>query len=435
MPGNLPGSGTGFAPLRNPQYRWLFASNMAFFYAMQAQMVVRLLIVWEMTGDKAMLGYTSFAVAIPMVVISPFGGVIADRLDRRSLILWGQAFLASNEIILLALLLTGSLQFWHLVVGAFLMGCTFPIIMPSRMAIVVRIVGRDTLGSAMALTSGGMNAMRIVAPAAAGFMVAPLGIGGVYALGVFLYVLAALCMIGVKPAPPPRQGVTESLIEDVRGGVRYVRSHSTLMVLMVFGLLPMFLAMPFQTLLVVFADEVWQVGERGFGVLQGVAGLGGMLGAVVVARRGERPQRLRLMMCSVVAFGSFLLLFSISPSFWIALPLILAANVFAGVFQILNNTAIQLIVPEDVRGRISGFLMMSFGLTPLGTLPMALLAQRVGAPTAVAAASAVVVIGAIVWYAASPVLRGMDRSLHESSEKLRLASELEPEPEPGRSSA
>ncbi len=408
MPG---GGGPALAALRIPQYRWLFASNMAFFYAMQGQMVVRLLIVWEMTQDKAMLGYTSFAVAVPMVLISPFGGVIADRLDRRKLILFGQTFLASNEIVLLILLVTGRLEFWHLVVGAFLMGCTFPIIMPSRMAIVVRIVGRDTLGSAMALTSGGMNAMRIVAPAMAGFLVAPLGIGGTYAVGVSLYVLAALCMFGVDSQPPPMTGVTKSLLSDVREGVRYMRSHSTVMVLMLFGLLPMFLAMPFQTLLVVFADEVWEVGERGFGILQGMAGLGGMLGAVAIARRGEKPARLRLMLISVVAFSSFLLMFSASPSFLIALPLILAANVFAGMFQILNNTAIQLLVPEEVRGRISGFLMMSFGLTPLGTLPMAILAERVGAPTAVAAASGLVLVGAIIWYLASPVLRGIDAEL------------------------
>lgn len=413
---NMPGGrGSALAALRIPQYRWLFASNMAFFYAMQGQMLVRLLIVWDLTQDKAMLGYTSFAVAVPMVLISPFGGVIADRMDRRKLILFGQTFLASNEIILLTLLVTGRLEFWHLVTGAFLMGCTFPIIMPSRMAIVVRIVGKDTLGSAMALTSGGMNAMRIVAPAMAGFLVAPLGIGGTYAVGVSLYVLAALFMLGVKSTPPPMAGVTESLLTDVREGIQYMRSHSTVLVLMLFGLLPMFLAMPFQTLLVVFADEVWNVGERGFGMLQGMAGTGGMIGAFIIARRGERPERLRLMIVSVIAFSSFLLMFSASPSFLIALPLILAANVFAGIFQILNNTAIQLLVPEEVRGRISGFLMMSFGLTPLGTLPMAILAERVGAPIAVAAASALVLVGAIVWYLASPVLRGIDEALLESA--------------------
>jgi MFS family permease len=220
-------------------------------------------------------------------------------------------------------------------------------------------------------------------------------------------------------------GVTESLFEDVREGVRYMRSHSTVMVLMLFGLLPMFLAMPFQTLLVVFADEVWEVGERGFGILQGMAGLGGMIGAFVIARRGERPARLRLMLISVMAFSSFLLMFSASPSFLIALPLILAANVFAGMFQILNNTAIQLLVPEEVRGRISGFLMMSFGLTPLGTLPMAILAERVGAPAAVAAASALVLVGAVIWYVASPVLRGIDEALLESEK-----SQIQPESSP-----
>jgi MFS family permease len=200
----------------------------------------------------------------------------------------------------------------------------------------------------------------------------------------------------------------------VREGVRYMRSHRTVLVLITFGLLPMFLAMPFQTLLVVFADEVWHVGERGFGILQGLAGLGGMFGAIVIARRGEKPARLRLMITSAIGFGSFLLMFSASPSFLLALPLILAANVCAGMFQILNNTAIQLLVPEEVRGRISGFLMMSFGLTPLGTLPLALLAQRVGAPTAVAVASTICIAAALLWVLVSPVLRGVDATLREA---------------------
>ncbi len=416
------GSGGTLSALRNPQYRWLFASNMAFFFAMQGQMLIRLLLVWEITDNKAALGYTSFMVAVPMVLIAPFGGVIADRMDRRNLILAGQGFLAFNETILLGLLLTGSLQFWHLLVAAFLMGCTFPVIMPARMAIVVQIVGRSELGNAIALTSGGMNAMRVVAPAAAGFLVAPLGISGVYSVGVALYIVAFLCMFAVDRRKPARLGVTESLMDDVREGVRYMSAHRTVMILMVFGLLPMFLAMPFQTLLVVFADEVWQVGERGFGVLQGAAGMGGVIGSWLIARRGEKPARLRLMMVSVVLFAVFLLLFASSPGFEMALPLILAANVFAGMFQILNNTAIQLLVPEDVRGRISGFMMMSFGLTPLGTLPMAMLAQSIGAPAAVAAGATLVLAGAIIWYLSSPVLRGVDAALLEAGRPREAAA-------------
>jgi len=368
-----------------------------------------MLLAWELTDSTLALGYTSLLAAIPMVVISPFGGAIADRIDRRTLILVGQAGIAASELAIFALLATGRLAFAHLLVGSFVLGCLIPLIMPARMALVVALVGKRGLTRAMALSSGGMQTMRIVAPALAGFLVAPIGLEGAYAVGVAAYATAFLCVLRVEAPPMPARPVA-TMWADVSYGLRYVREHRTVAVMLLFGILPMFLAWPFQSLLVVFADEVWHVGERGFGALQAAAGVGGVLGAWILAVRGEASERLRLMVISAVAFAAFLVLFARSPSFGLALGFVLVADVFASMFGTLNNTAIQILIPESVRGRISGFLMMSFGLAPLGTLPMTAAAERVGAPAAVTGAALLLLLAVAVFLLASPSLRGVDRT-------------------------
>ena len=411
-PGRAPvGRPDALSSLRDPQFRWLFSSNLAFFMAMSAQMLVRGWLAWTLTDSELALGSVSFAVAVPMMVIAPFGGAISDRVERRNLIIAGQASLILGESAILGLLVTGMLQFWHLLVLATLMGCAFPFIMPARQAIVVSVVGKQGLPNAMALNMAGMNSTRVLGPAMAGYLLYLLGIEGAYAVSVGLYAIALLCMLAVNRSPPHAQARDLSIFGAMAEGGRYILDHRLVLVLLFFGLVPMFLAMPFQTLLVVFADEIWQVGARGLGWLSAVAGVGGVVGSMWVAWNVESERRLRQMMWSMVCFGSFLLLFAVSPWFLLALPLILLANIFSSIFGTLNNTAIQLLIPDEVRGRISSFLMMSFSLPLLGTLPMSAVAEVYGARVAVALAAALAVGVILIFYAASPALRNLDANV------------------------
>src|SRR6188768_3735599 len=144
-------SGSPFGALKNDQFRWLYGSNLMFFFAMNGLMIVRSILAYDLTGSELALGAVNLMIAVPLLLISPFGGVIADRVERRKLILTGQSLLLLNETVVLALLLTDRLEFWHLMVAVFFIGCLFPFIMPARQAIVANIVGRQGLGNAMAL--------------------------------------------------------------------------------------------------------------------------------------------------------------------------------------------------------------------------------------------------------------------------------------------
>ncbi len=397
-----------FASLRVPQFRWLFASNLAFFFAMNAQMLVRSYLAYELTKSPLALGFVNFAVAIPMLVISPFGGALADRLERRRLVVTGQLALVASESAIWLLLLAGRLEFWHMLVSVSVAGCCFPFIMPARQALVVNAVGLRALGNAMALSMSAMNAARVLGPVVGGLLIAAVGIERTYALSISLYLAAIACMFAVRPAPPHPDARALPILDGIREGFRFVRDDRTIAALLLFGIVPMFLAMPFQTLLVVFANDVWHVGSAGFGALQAAAGVGGVIGSLLVAWYGEPRRRLRTQLVNLVAFAAALFLFGLSPWFALALPLVLAANVCASVFSTQNSTAIQLLIPDHVRGRIMSFMMMSFGLTPLGTLPVSALAQGFGAPTAVCAGAVWLALVGFGFYWWSPALRDSD---------------------------
>ncbi len=401
--------------LRYQQFRWLYISNICFMFAMMAQFLVRSVLAYDLTDNNAFaLGIVNFVVAIPMLIVSPLGGAVADRLDRRKLILFVQTAVIIDEALVFALLITDQLGFIHLLVLTGFLGVLFPFMMPARQAIIANVVGRQGLGNAMALQMGGMNFTRVVGPVVAGILISVVGIASTWAVALVLYGIGLTAMLRVRPSYPDEVEERRTVLGDIAYGFRYVWEHPPVRVLLVFGLVPTLLAMPFQTLLVVFAIDVWEVGESGLGILNAAAGIGGLIGSVYVAWDAESHQRLRRMMASIFAFGATLLLFSVSPWFLLALPLIFFADVFVTMFMVLNNTAIQVLIPDFVRGRVMSLLMMSFGLTPLGTVPMSWIAERYGAPFAVGLAAVLMVILAIVFYALSPSLRRLDTNTREA---------------------
>ncbi|MEO8540879.1 MAG: MFS transporter [bacterium] len=401
-------SGGAFASLKHQQFRWLYLSNIAFFFAMNGQFLVRSILAYELTGSKLALGAINLMVAIPMLVVSPFGGVVADRVEKRKLIMIGQGLLLCNEMIVLALLLTNRLEFWHLLVVVFFMGCLFPFIMPARQAIVANIVGRQGLSNAMALQMGGMNAARVVGPVLAGTIVALTNVKWVYVMAVVLYGAALLSMSRVSKSPPAEGAGSKPVLSELVGGMKYVAGDPPVRALLILSIVPILLAMPFQSLLVVFAVDVWKVGDGGLGLLQAFAGVGGIMGSLYVAWAGESPRKLRLMMSSLLAFGATLFLFALSPWFLLALPLVLIADVFANVFNTTNGTMIQMLIPDEVRGRVMSLMMMTFGLTPLGTVPVSAIAEEFGVRVAVASASIATALLALIIFFASRSLRRID---------------------------
>lgn len=394
--------------LNIPSFRLFIASNAAFFLAMQGQVLTRTFLAWELTHDEMSLAYINIAFAIPMLLFSLIGGVLGDRFDRQKIVVIGQLFVVANESWVLILLLTDSLAFWHLLIAGVLGGTIVPLIMPARSALVYNLVGEKKLGSAMALSSGVVNLSRVLGPAMMGVAISFFSIKGAYIISIALFTLALFFMATIHYQPIKKNYGHGNIRQELMLGIRYITGYQPLLVCVSFGLLPMLLALPVQNLLVVFADLVWNVGERGLGLLMGVSGLGGVLGSFWVASRGERTDRTQLMLISTASFGLLLIVFALSKNFYLALIPLFLANAAASASQTLNNTMAQILVTDEQRGRVSAFMLMAFGLTPLGVLPMAYLAQLIGIQSSTVVASVALLVAISLFYWQSQYLKKLD---------------------------
>jgi MFS family permease len=398
-----------FASLDSPAFARYFWATLAFTFAMQMQMLLRGYLIFDLTGDPLALGVISVTFALPMLVIAPVAGVVADRFDRRTVIVASQSIGLALTGLTTALILTGAIAYWQLVAISLVSSSTMVFNMPARQALVPRLVRPERLMNAIALGSGTMNLSRIVAPSLAGLLVVPIGVGGGYLVTLIGNALAVLLFLGVpaqgKGGGPPRR----SFFGDMADGVSYLRANRLLLLLLAAGIVPMLLAMPHQNLLPVFTGEVWPTGAVGLGLLQTMAGVGGLVGVGVAANLGGVRRQALLMTGAFVGFGLCIALFALAPAFLLALVFVLLADTCSMIGMTTNNTVIQRIIPDSVRGRVMSLMMMTFGITPLGTLPASWLAREYGVRAAVAGGGALLVVVALLIFALSRSYRQLDR--------------------------
>lgn len=394
------------ASLESIPFRWLAGSLLTFFLSMQGGFLVRSILAWDLTHSEMALAYVNLVIALPMVVGSFIAGAVIDRTERRRIVIGAQAVIVAAEILVLALMLLGLLEFWHLLATSFVMGVMYPFIMPTRTAMVMGLVGREKLGNAMALQTAAQNIARVMGPTLIGALIPLTSIEIAFVASICLYVASTLAMFRLPQSHPTRSG--RSLFKDVAYSFTYIGQHRPILLTVLFGILPLLLTLPVFSLLVVFADEVWMAGEGGLGMLMAMIGLGGVAGSLIVARFGSNQTRGRWMIWSGIAFCVLLAAFSESPSFLLALALLLCANVFSNISITQNNTIIQLLAHEEVRGRMSSLMMLSMGLTPLAVLPVAYASEIYGVPNTMLAACVILMAVMLALYFFSPTLRKLD---------------------------
>ena len=392
---------------------------------MQMMMVLIGWLVIRRWDNAAYLGYVLAAAAIPMLVLAPIGGVVGDRVEKRRLLLVTQSLLVVTSGAVSVLILTDALEFWHMLVITPITGAAFSFNIPGRQALVAILVPRDRLMNAISLSSASMNAARIVAPAAAGVLIAPIGIGGAYVVSTVFYAGAAVATVFLPRATAQRTREF-TFIEDFTGGFRYVRGTPLVFSLLFLATIPPMFALPYQTLLPVFADDVWHVGPVGFGIIEAVSGAGGFAGGLFAATLDSYRRKGTLMLGAAVTFGALLFALALAPWFTAALVLMAAMGFASMVFTTVNSAAIQMVIPHEVRGRVMSVMMMTFGLTPLSAVPAGIAAQSMGAPPVVAAGAVLFVLSTIGTFAWASSLRGLDRTMEESTDDTAAAAGTAP---------
>ncbi len=408
-----------------PAYRWYLLSMVGNFAAMQMQMIARGFLTYEITGSFAALGTVELANTFPRLIFALSGGVVADRRSRRAITQIGQAFNGGVAAVLAALLFAGMLRFEHLVIAAILQGISNSFALPARQAMVPEIVGMERLTNALALNVSMMSTLRLGAPALAGFLIAAVGAGWVFALMAGLYAFSVITLFKVTMprnaesevggAPLRRPAVKRSggrgAIADIKDALVYLWQLPVLRMLLVVDMFLGMLMFPYQRLLPGFVSEVLsenadQTAIR-MGMLLTFTAVGALGGSLFVA---SLPNKMRgkLVIASVVLFALGLLAFSASTVFYVSLGIAVIMGVGQAGRQALNNILIQTLTSNEFRGRISSIMLFEDGIESLGIFAIALLAAAIGPQLALGATALTLLALAATMWLLMPSYRRLD---------------------------
>ena len=396
----VPRSGlpTTLRALKHRNFQLFFGGQLISVTGTWMQTVALSWLVYRLTGSTLLLGTVGFASQIPILLVAPLGGTMADRHDRQRIVIGTQTASMVLAFLLAALTLTGNVQVWHILVLATLLGVANAFDIPARQAFLVDMVGKEDLMNAIALNSTMFNGARIVGPALAGILVAMIGEGWCFFANAVSYVAVIVGLMMMRVRRPVQKPPSGSPLTHILEGFRFVRQTRPIRaILLLLGLISL-VAMPYTVLMPVFADRILHGGARGLGILMSATGLGALLAALTLASRTGVRGLGRWVAYSCAGFGAALVLFALSRSFWLSAALLVPAGFCMMLQMASSNTLIQTMAPDHLRGRVmSVYSMMFMGMAPFGALMGGALGDRLGAPLTVATGG-VACVGGAVWF-------------------------------------
>jgi len=378
-------------------FRLLWAGAFTSSVGTWMQEVAQNWLILTMTGSAALLGLDAFLGDAPFLLFSLFGGVFADRFDRRRILLGSQVVQMASAGFLAALVLTGGVRVWIILTLSFVVGLAQSFGGPAYQALVPTLVDREDLPNAVALNSIQFNLARVVGPVLAGVAFYRLGAAACFGLNSlsFLAPIAALSVLrrGGVTVPP-----TESVLRSLKTGLRAVRDDASLRGLIVLSFVGSFCALPLVTLLPVFARNVFHRDAKGYSILLAAFGIGAIAGAVLVAGFGHARGKGRVAVAMQMAFGALMAGFAVSRNLYVSYALLALAGAALMVVFALFMTLVQANVDDRLRGRVVSVYTLAFrGAMPLGSLTAGVLASVFSAPTVLLAdGAALLAMGAFV---------------------------------------
>ncbi|MHC1762939.1 MAG: MFS transporter [Verrucomicrobiia bacterium] len=390
-----------FAALKHRNFRLFFVGQLVSLTGTWMQNTAQGWLVYQLTGSKVMLGTVAAVGSLPMLLLSAWGGSLADRHSKRTVVFWTQTGMMLLAFTFAALVWSGHIQPWHILTLAALGGVAMAFDMPSRQAFMVEMTSREDLMNAVSLNSSIVNGARVVGPAVAGLLMAQVGLTLCFLLNglSFIAVIAGLLMMRlprfVPPIDPPSTG------RHMLQGFSYVASHRRVRILLLLFMVVGIFGWSYSVLLPAYATDILHVGEGGYSALLSANGLGALLGALTVATYGKRLKPRLMVLGGLWLFSAMLVLLAFVRWY----PLVLFCMAVAGWGMLLyfatTNTLIQTSVSDEMRGRVMGIWALVFGgMMPVGGLESGLLAHSVGVPWAVATGALVCAsAGLVTWWA------------------------------------
>jgi MFS family permease len=400
---------TTFSSLKHKNYLYLWSGTLLMGAGQWVQQVTLGWLLYDLTGSSILLGLLNGARAVPFLVAGPIAGVIADRVDRRRLLLKSQRFLLATTFIMGWLALTDYVAPWHLFVFTLATGIAWSFTDPVRQSLIPNVVPKEDLINAVALNSVANNATKVMGPALGGVLIAVFGVAGNFFVQSAAYagVLAMIHRMAVTPSSS--QARHASMFANMKEGLAYVWSNSLVLALILIALVPRMLAVPYQTLMPVFQKDVLRVGPAGLGMLMAAPGVGGLMALLTLASIAGRVRRQgALLLTAVMLLGIFLVMFSQTSSYHLALLTLVGVGACQVVFNATVNTLLHLRVPDELRGRVMSIYMLDRGLMPAGALLAGTSAHFIGAPATTGLMGSAVFLLAVVLAWRVPVIRRVE---------------------------
>src|SRR5215831_2902590 len=379
-----------FSSLRHRNFRLFFSGQLISLIGTWMQNTAQGWLVYELTHSKVLLGVVAAVGSAPMMLFSIWGGSVADRHPKRQILLWTQNGMMVFAFIFAALVWSGRIQPWHILVLAALGGLAMAFDMPARQAFMVDMTSKEDLINAISLNSSIVNGARVIGPSVAGVLMAKVGMTACFFLNglSFLAVIAGLWMMRLRAFVPPTR--ENSNWEHAVEGFGYVWHHARMRtILILFAIVGIF-GWSYAVLMPAFATDVLRVGQTQYGALLSANGIGALLGALTVATFGSRINRRLLVLGGLGVFSAMLLLLALVPQYYLALVFLGLGGWGMLLFFSTTNTLLQTDASDEMRGRVMGIWALIFGgMTPIGGLVAGTLANYFGVPAAMA-------VGAII---------------------------------------
>ena len=351
---------------------------------MNMQIIARGWLVYELTSSPIDLGWVTMSFMVPTVLFSLYGGVLADRLPKKRVIIWAQALNCIATIIMAWIIFSESVTFWDFLWFGFFNGTVLALSMPARQAFVPELIPERLVFSAMGLNTTSWNLARIVGPALAGFLIAIIadgdktstfGVGVVYIVIATLYFISAVTMLLIDKPGRIKQTRKADAFRDMKEGLVYVKDHPPIFGLIILSIIPFLFGMPLNTLLPAFNDEILGGGADDLGLLVSAMGGGAIIGSLMMATMGSLRHKARWLIVTCIAWGGITSLFGMTTTTFAAIGVIMAVGWFSSWNMSLNRGMLQMQVEDKMRGRIMSIDMMSHGLMPLGVFPITYIAE------------------------------------------------------------
>lgn len=404
-----------FASLKVADYRYLWIGMVGSAFAMNMQLVAQGWLVYEMTVSAMNLAWVTLSFMIPQIAFSLLGGVLADRLKKKPVIMWAQLLNAVATLVMAFVIITGNVTFWDFIWVSAFNGTVLALSMPARTAFIPEIVGEALMFNAMAFNTASWNLSRILGPALAGLMIAvfadgntssEFGVGLVYFVLSGLYFISSFTVLLMRHDGLPIGSPTSSHLAAVGEGLSYVIHSPIVGGLILLSIMPFLFGLTINTLLPAFNTEILNGGPTDLGFLMTAMGIGAIGGSLALAKLGQLRHKGFWLFATCALWGVTVAWFGITETvLWATLSVAMVGFISA-INMSMNRSIVQLQVSQEMRGRIMSIDMMSHGLMPLGLLPISWIAERYGVQSGLVV-SGIILLGItlLLWFLLPKVRR------------------------------